>query len=33
MELDVASREGTYEEEWWRVRQDGSFFWASVPVR
>jgi PAS domain S-box-containing protein len=35
-ELDVATREGKYEEEGWRVRKDGSFFWANVlitPVR
>jgi PAS domain S-box-containing protein len=35
-ELDVAIREGKYEEEGWRVRKDGSFFWANVlitPVR
>jgi PAS domain S-box-containing protein len=29
-ELDVATREGRYEEEGWRVRKDGSRFWASV---
>src|SRR3954452_24369984 len=26
-ELDVAAREGRYEEESWRVRKDGSRFW------
>lgn len=28
-ELEVAVREGRYEEEGWRVRKDGSMFWAS----
>ncbi|HEX2208195.1 MAG TPA: PAS domain S-box protein, partial [Longimicrobium sp.] len=32
MELEVAVREGKYEEEGWRVRKDGSFFWASVLI-
>lgn len=32
MELAVASREGQYEEEGWRVRKDGSRFWASVVI-
>ena len=27
-ELDVAVREGRYEEEGWRVRKDGTRFWA-----
>ena len=31
-ELEVASREGRYEEEGWRVRRDGSQFWASVVI-
>lgn len=30
--LDVAGREGRYEAEGWRVRKDGSRFWASVVV-
>jgi PAS domain S-box-containing protein len=30
LELEVASREGQYEEEGWRVRKDGTRFWASV---
>ena len=30
--LEVASREGTYEEEGWRVRKDGSSFWANVVI-
>ena len=29
-ELEVASREGRFEEEGWRLRKDGSLFWASV---
>lgn len=29
-ELEVAAREGRYEEEGWRLRKDGSRFWASV---
>ncbi len=31
-ELEIASREGRYEEEGWRVRKDGSFFWANVLI-
>jgi PAS domain S-box-containing protein len=31
-ELDVAVREGRYEEEGWRVRKDGTTFWASVTI-
>jgi PAS domain S-box-containing protein len=31
-ELEVAVREGRYEEEGWRVRKDGSRFWASVTI-
>jgi len=31
-ELEVAAREGRYEEEGWRVRKDGSTFWASVTI-
>ncbi len=31
-ELEVASREGSYEEEGWRVRKDGSKLWASVVI-
>jgi PAS domain S-box-containing protein len=31
-ELDVALREGRYEEEGWRVRKDGSMFWANVVI-
>src|SRR5687767_9253589 len=29
-ELETAAREGRYEEEGWRVRKDGSYFWANV---
>ena len=32
MELLVASRDGKYEEEGWRVRKDGSLFWANVLI-
>ncbi|HET7421383.1 MAG TPA: PAS domain-containing sensor histidine kinase [Candidatus Dormibacteraeota bacterium] len=31
-ELEVAKRDGRYEEEGWRVRKDGSRFWASVVI-
>ncbi|HET6937286.1 MAG TPA: PAS domain S-box protein, partial [Nocardioides sp.] len=31
-ELDVATREGVYQEEGWRVRKDGSRFWAHVTI-
>jgi signal transduction histidine kinase len=31
-ELEVAAREGRYEEEGWRVRKDGSTFWANVLI-
>jgi PAS domain S-box-containing protein len=30
--LETAAREGKYESEGWRVRKDGSRFWASVVV-
>ena len=32
MELDVASREGRFEDEGWRLRKDGSKFWANVVI-
>ena len=32
MELRVASSEGRYEEEGWRVRKDGTLFWANVVI-
>ncbi len=31
-ELEVAIREGRYEEEGWRVRKDGTRFWANVVI-
>jgi PAS domain S-box-containing protein len=31
-ELKVAVAEGRFEEEGWRVRKDGSLFWASVVI-
>ena len=31
-ELRIAAREGRYEEEGWRVRKDGTTFWASVTI-
>src|SRR5581483_7655426 len=31
-ELRVASEEGQFEEEGWRVRKEGSEFWASVLI-
>jgi PAS domain S-box-containing protein len=31
-ELAIARREGRYEEEGWRVRSDGTRFWASVVI-
>ncbi|MGZ4436528.1 MAG: PAS domain S-box protein [Nocardioidaceae bacterium] len=31
-ELEVALREGHYEEEGWRLRKDGSRFWANVLI-
>jgi PAS domain S-box-containing protein len=30
--LRIAQEHGRYEEEGWRVRKDGSFFWASVVI-
>ena len=30
--LNIASSTGRYDEEGWRVRKDGSFFWASVVI-
>ncbi|MBU1329640.1 MAG: PAS domain S-box protein [Gammaproteobacteria bacterium] len=30
--LQVATREGRYEEEAWRQRRDGSLFWANVVI-
>jgi PAS domain S-box-containing protein len=31
-ELEIAEREGVYQEEGWRVRKDGSQFWAHVTI-
>ena len=31
-ELAIADREGRFEEEGWRVRKDGSRFWANVVI-
>jgi PAS domain S-box-containing protein len=31
-ELRIAARDGRYEEEGWRVRKDGSRFWASITI-
>jgi PAS domain S-box-containing protein len=30
--LDIAREQHRYEEEGWRVRKDGTFFWASVVI-
>jgi PAS domain S-box-containing protein len=32
MELRVASRVGRFEDEGWRLRKDGSLFWANVVI-
>jgi PAS domain S-box-containing protein len=31
-ELEIARQEGRFEEEGWRVRKDGSLFWADVVI-
>jgi len=31
-ELEAATREGRVEEEGWRIRKDGSLFWANIVV-
>jgi hypothetical protein len=31
-ELEIADREGRFEDEGWRVRKDGSLFWANVVI-
>ena len=31
-ELEIATREGRFEEEGWRVRKDGRTFWANVVI-
>ena len=32
IELEIASRVGKYEEEGWRIKKDGSVFWAGVVI-
>jgi hypothetical protein len=32
LELGIASREGRFEDEGWRLRKDGSRFWANVVI-
>jgi hypothetical protein len=32
MELEVAAREGRFEDEGWRLRSDGTQFWANVVI-
>ncbi len=32
MELEVAGREGRFEDEGWRLRKDGTRFWANVII-
>jgi PAS domain S-box-containing protein len=31
-ELEIATREGRFEEEGWRLRKDGTMFWANVVI-
>src|SRR5689334_7548715 len=31
-ELEVAAREGRFEDEGWRIRKDGTRFWANVVI-
>src|SRR5206468_11135630 len=31
-ELEIAAREGRFEDEGWRVRKDGTLFWANVVI-
>jgi len=31
-ELEIAARDGRFEEEGWRLRKDGSSFWANVVI-
>src|SRR5438105_10086039 len=31
-ELELAAKEGRFEDDGWRVRKDGSLFWASVAI-
>jgi PAS domain S-box-containing protein len=32
LELEIAARDGKFEDEGWRVRKDGSRFWANVII-
>jgi PAS domain S-box-containing protein len=32
MELELAARDGRFEDEGWRIRKDGSRFWANVVI-
>lgn len=32
MELDIAAKEGRFEDEGWRIRKDSSRFWANVVI-
>ena len=32
LRAEVATREGRFEEEGWRVRKDGTLFWANVVI-
>jgi PAS domain S-box-containing protein len=32
LELEIAARDGKYEEEGWRLRKDGTSFWANVLI-
>ena len=32
MELNIAAKEGRFEDEGWRIRKDGSRFWANVVI-
>src|SRR5205823_7287874 len=32
LELRIAARDGRFEDEGWRVRKDGSRFWANVVI-
>jgi two-component system cell cycle sensor histidine kinase/response regulator CckA len=32
LELQIAAKEGRFEEEGWRVRKDGTLFWANVVI-
>jgi PAS domain S-box-containing protein len=31
-ELEIAAREGRFQDEGWRVKKDGTMFWASVTI-